>query len=71
MTGPWFRPKRYGLGFTPVSWQGWVLTGAYVGAVFLLATTLAEPQPWIFFTLFGLATIVFLLVVFLTREGGR
>ena len=64
---PWFAPKKYGLGFTPVSWQGWVLTGAYVAAVFVLATTLAETQPWIFWTLLVLATVVFFLVAFLKR----
>jgi hypothetical protein len=64
---PWFRPKKYGLGFTPASWQGWVVTGAYVAAVFVLATTLATPQPWVFWTLLVLATVVFFLVAFLTR----
>ena len=26
----WFRAKRYGLGWYPVSWQGWVITLLYV-----------------------------------------
>jgi uncharacterized membrane protein HdeD (DUF308 family) len=26
MTTYWFKPKRYGYGATPVTWQGWVLT---------------------------------------------
>jgi hypothetical protein len=65
---PWFGPKRYGWGLTPISWQGWVLTASYVVAVFLLAIMLATPQPWIFWTLFVLATVVFLLVAFLKRQ---
>jgi hypothetical protein len=24
--GPWFRPKRNGLGWTPITWQGWLVT---------------------------------------------
>lgn len=24
----WFRPKRYGYGATPVTWQGWLVTFA-------------------------------------------
>lgn len=32
----WFRPKRFGYGATPVSWQGWAATAAFV-AVFCLA----------------------------------
>ncbi len=68
MTGrPWFRPKRYGLGFTPASWQGWLLTGVYAGGVFALAVTLAAAQPWVFWTLLVLATVVYFLVAFLTR----
>lgn len=24
MNKPWFGPKKYGVGFTPIRWQGWV-----------------------------------------------
>ncbi len=51
------RTQAVRLGLTPISWQGWVLTGAYVVAVFVLAITLATPQPWIFWTLLVLATV--------------
>ena len=26
MTEYWFKPKRYGYGATPVTWQGWAVT---------------------------------------------
>lgn len=26
MTAYWFKPKRYGWGATPVTWQGWAVT---------------------------------------------
>jgi uncharacterized membrane protein HdeD (DUF308 family) len=26
MTHYWFRPKRYGYGATPTTWQGWAMT---------------------------------------------
>jgi hypothetical protein len=26
MTTYWFKPKRYGYGATPVTWQGWAVT---------------------------------------------
>ena len=32
----WFRPKRYGYGATPVTWEGWALVALY-GAVILFA----------------------------------
>ena len=34
MTTYWFRPKRYGYGATPISWQGWVVT---LGAALVIA----------------------------------
>jgi len=71
MAGPSFRPKRFGLGLTPSSWQGWLVTGAYVAAIILLGFTVAASQPWVFWTLFVLTTVAYLLVAFLTRGGGR
>ncbi len=23
---PWFRPKRFGFGWTPATWEGWLVT---------------------------------------------
>jgi hypothetical protein len=65
---PWFRPKRYGLGFTPSSWQGWVATGVYVAVLVVLGLTVAAAQPLVFWTVFVFATIAYLLLVMLTRE---
>jgi len=31
---PWFRKKRIGFGFTPTSWQGWLVTALFVAAVY-------------------------------------
>jgi hypothetical protein len=34
----WFVPKRYGYGAgPPIAWQGWVVLGAYIAIVLLLA----------------------------------
>jgi hypothetical protein len=30
MSRYWFRPKRYGYGATPITWEGWVFTLAIV-----------------------------------------
>lgn len=32
----WFKRKRYGYGFVPSTWQGWVLTGVYLVAILVL-----------------------------------
>ena len=33
MMAAWFRPRRYGMGATPVTWQGWLLVAADLAAV--------------------------------------
>jgi hypothetical protein len=64
---PWFGRRRLGWGLTPVSWQGWALTGAYVILVVVLGFALAETQPWVYATLFAGASAVYAFVVFMTR----
>jgi len=29
----WFRAKRYGLGWTPMSWEGWLCIAAYAAVM--------------------------------------
>jgi hypothetical protein len=31
----WFRPKTFGWGLVPITWQGWIYAAAWVGAVAL------------------------------------
>jgi hypothetical protein len=35
--GYWFKRKLYGWGWTPVRWQGWLVTLAAIGAIVWLA----------------------------------
>ena len=35
MTRYWFRPRRYGYGATPVTWEGWALTVGIAAVVAL------------------------------------
>ncbi len=65
---PWFGRKKSGGGLQPISWQGWVLTIAYVAIVIALGATLASSQGWLFATHFAIATALYLLVAFLTKE---
>ena len=48
MTQYWFRPKRYGYGATPVTWQGWAVTLATVLAMVgvSLGLRLTERHDW-------------------------
>ena len=34
--GYWFKRKLYGWGWTPATWQGWVIVGVYVFILVLL-----------------------------------
>lgn len=36
----WFKPKRYGYGATPTTWQGWAIVGAFLATVLMPAWTL-------------------------------
>jgi hypothetical protein len=38
----WFKRRRYGWGFFPVTWQGWTLTAAYVVLVVVPAFVLPD-----------------------------
>ena len=38
----WFRRKRYGYGWTPCTWQGWLVTFGFVGAIGFVAVTYTE-----------------------------
>lgn len=54
MTRPWFKPKTYGYGAVPVTWEGWLSTLLFVLVIqiptFLLmigpASERTGPQPW-------------------------
>lgn len=31
----WFKPKPYGFGFVPITWEGWLASLAFLGLVLL------------------------------------
>jgi len=41
----WFKRKIYGWGWTPVTWQGWLITILYVVFVTAFALTIDENSP--------------------------
>ena len=57
----WFRPKRFGWGIFPISWQGWVYTMVWALALIIaaLATTLAE--MWFWGTFVFTAVLIFMI----------
>jgi hypothetical protein len=75
MTSYWFRPKRYGYGATPITWQGWAVTIATVLVVVAVNSglSLVARYSWALPAIlaFDALAIVFLLVVTRRKtEGG-
>lgn len=62
----WFKRRRYGYGWTPVTWQGWLVVMLFLVVVVSSAVVLLEetprntfsPESWIFLAFFAGATIV-------------
>ena len=40
----WFRPKAFGYGATPITWQGWVLVAGYMIAVAAMTILLVRSE---------------------------
>jgi uncharacterized membrane protein HdeD (DUF308 family) len=54
MNSCWFKPKQYGYGATPTTWQGWAVTGAAViaivaAALLILAHNATSLWAWVAF----------------------
>lgn len=41
----WFKRKLYGWGWTPVTWQGWLVIIVYVAALIFFTLTVDETSP--------------------------
>lgn len=66
MMANWFKPKTYGYGATPTTWQGWTIVAGFVAVVLLLAWWLVgfdESEPPGTFSLIIFLKLTLLLVV--------
>jgi len=43
--GYWFKRKLYGWGWTPVTWQGWLVILVYIFAIIACALTIDDSSP--------------------------
>lgn len=72
----WFKAKTYGWGWTPCTWEGWLVTAIYIGLI-LLPTRNIKPDTTVanimsaYFLPFALSTIVFIFVASMTGEKPR
>ncbi len=73
--GLWFISKRFGYGWVPISWQGWLVTLGFVAIVFLGAMlTIEVPNPSIYDVLLFLKIVIistFLLIYICYKKGEK
>ena len=68
--GPeWFAPKRYGLGSTPVTWQGWGLTLGFVAISIVVSVEFGQ-RPVQLIAILGPILIAFMVICAKTTRGG-
>lgn len=71
----WFKAKRYGWGWTPSAWQGWLAIGVFVslmvgGSLFLFGGEPATPGQVVLFGAW-IASCILCLVVISYRHGEK
>lgn len=75
MTAYWFKPKRYGYGATPITWQGWAVTLGTVLAMVAVSSylRLTERHLWALAALlaFDAAALFTLFVVIRRKTDGE
>ncbi|MET0307698.1 MAG: hypothetical protein ABW023_03230 [Sphingomonas sp.] len=65
----WFRPKLFGIGSVPVTWQGWLVTAAMLIAVGLITNLSRHGHP-AFLALLAPVAFAFLWISWARTEGG-
>jgi hypothetical protein len=70
MTTYWFKPKRYGYGATPTTWQGWMLTIgiALTMVVVSLYLRLTAKSLWTLALLLAFDALAIATLVIITRR---
>ena len=62
---PWFGPKRWGIGLSPRSWEGWLLTVAVVLGVGF-SGTMGGLESWQHGAIIGGLVAAYLAMAFMT-----
>jgi hypothetical protein len=63
---PWFGPRRYGYGYVPRTWQGYLLTALCVLFIIILAAIFGGHSP-----VMALGLIPVIIVFAVARVQGR
>lgn len=70
----WFKRKKYGWGWTPVTWQGWLVVLIYIVAVLVFALTIDEsspPREFIFTFVLPIVILTLLLLRISYKKGEK
>ena len=71
MTRPlWFRSKRYGYGWYPATWQGWLVLAIWL-ALLLIAIPIVKTNPLRFVLHVFIITALLIIVCAMTGEKPR
>lgn len=70
MSDHWFKPKIYGFGAVPVTWQGWALVIAYIIALITVTEALGDTRPFATAIIATLITVALVLISWMKTEGG-
>jgi hypothetical protein len=70
----WFKPKKFGYGATPTTWEGWAVTGAYCLVVWACVGVIATHMDSgavlaALMSVIVAATIVLVVVSFKKTDG--
>jgi 4-hydroxybenzoate polyprenyltransferase len=71
VTTYWFKPKRYGYGATPVTWQGWLVTLATIFVVMaasLLLPTIAPAAGWLWLAVLAIDALAVVALLIVSRR---
>jgi hypothetical protein len=70
MTAYWFKPKRYGYGATPTTWQGWAVTFGAVAAILAASLTLRRSfeRDWGLAAMLGFDVIALIALAVVCRR---
>ena len=67
--GYWFRPKMFGFGAVPVTWQGWAMTLVLIVAAAMIGN-LAQRTTTVYAALLLPLIVGFLVVCWKKTDGG-
>jgi len=67
--GYWFKPRRYGYGATPSTWQGWATIAAFIVVCVLGALALFAwaPLPWNIIAFLAFMVLAVLVLISIVR----